>query len=129
MVVKSWAPQVPVLNHKSISGFVTHCGWNSILEAVCAGIPMVAWPLYAEQRFNRVVIVGEIKIAISMNESETGFVSSLEVEKRVREIVEEGPVRETTKALKNAAESALVETGSSRTALTALLQSWSPKLS
>ncbi|KAH0847681.1 hypothetical protein HID58_019372 [Brassica napus] len=127
MVVKSWAPQVPVLNHKAIGGFVTHCGWNSILEAVCAGVPMVAWPLYAEQRFNRVVIVDEIKIAISMNESDTGFVSSMEVEKRVREVVEEGPVRERTKAMKNAAESALVETGSSRNALTALLESWSPK--
>ncbi|CAN6892853.1 unnamed protein product [Brassica oleracea var. botrytis] len=127
MVVKSWAPQVPVLNHKAIGGFVTHCGWNSILEAVCAGVPMVAWPLYAEQRFNRAVIVEEIKIAISMNKTETGFVSSMEVEKRVREVVEEGPVRERTKAMKNAAESALVETGSSRHALTALLESWSPK--
>ncbi|CAA7045691.1 unnamed protein product [Microthlaspi erraticum] len=129
MVVKSWAPQVPVLNHKAIGGFVTHAGWNSILESVCAGVPMVAWPLYAEQRFNRVVIVDEIKIAIPMIESETGFVSSMEVEKRVREIMEDGPVRERTKAMKNAAELALTETGSSRTALTALLQSWSPKRS
>ncbi|XP_019092591.1 PREDICTED: UDP-glycosyltransferase 88A1-like [Camelina sativa] len=127
MVVKSWAPQVPVLNHKAIGGFVTHCGWNSILESVCAGVPMVAWPLYAEQRFNRVVIVEEIKIAIPMNESETGFVSSIEVEKRVQEIMEDGPVRERTKAMKNAAESALQETGSSHTALTTLLQSWSTK--
>ncbi|KAK7836185.1 udp-glycosyltransferase 88a1 [Quercus suber] len=49
LVVKSWAPQ--------LGGFVTHCGWNSVLEAVCTGMPMVAWPLYTEQRFNRVVWV------------------------------------------------------------------------
>ncbi|VVB06547.1 unnamed protein product [Arabis nemorensis] len=127
MVVKSWAPQVPVLKHKAIDGFVTHCGWNSILESICAGVPMVAWPLYAEQRFNRVVIVEEIKIAIPMNESETGFVSSTEVEKRVREIMQESPVTERTKAMKNAAESALSETGSSHTAFIELLQSWSSK--
>ncbi|EOA32856.1 hypothetical protein CARUB_v10016170mg [Capsella rubella] len=126
MVVKSWAPQVPVLNHKAVGGFVTHCGWNSILESVCAGVPMVAWPLYAEQRFNRVVIVDEIKIAIPMNESETGFVSSTEVEKRVQEIMQDGPVRKKTNEMKNAAESALTETGSSHAALTTLLQSWCP---
>ncbi|KAL1200778.1 UDP-glycosyltransferase 88A1 [Cardamine amara subsp. amara] len=127
MVVKSWAPQVTVLNHKAVGGFVTHCGWNSILESICAGVPMVAWPLYAEQRFNRVVIVEEIKIAIPMNESETGFVSSTEVEKRVQEIMEECPVRERAKVMKKAAGSALTGTGLSHAALTALLQSWRPK--
>ncbi|OMO66963.1 UDP-glucuronosyl/UDP-glucosyltransferase [Corchorus olitorius] len=38
LVVKSWAPQVAVLNHDSVGGFVTHCGWNSVLEAVTAGV-------------------------------------------------------------------------------------------
>ena len=83
LVVKSWAPQVAVLNHDSVGGFVSHCGWNSVLEAVCAGVPMVSWPLYAEQRFNRVVLVEEIKIALPMKESKNGFVSANEVENRV----------------------------------------------
>ncbi|KAF7147458.1 hypothetical protein RHSIM_Rhsim03G0193400 [Rhododendron simsii] len=61
LVVKKWAPQVAVLSHDSVGGFVTHCGWNSILEAVSAGVPMVAWPLYAEQRFNRVLLVEEMR--------------------------------------------------------------------
>ncbi|KAK7826953.1 udp-glycosyltransferase 88a1 [Quercus suber] len=45
---------------------VTHCGWNSVLEAVCAGVPMVAWPLYAKQRFNRVVWM-EVYLQRSLN--------------------------------------------------------------
>ncbi|XWS37901.1 hypothetical protein CRYUN_Cryun19dG0085000 [Craigia yunnanensis] len=49
---------------------------------------MVAWPLYAEQRFNRVLLVEEMKIALPMVESETGFVNSTEVEKRVRQLIE-----------------------------------------
>jgi UDP:flavonoid glycosyltransferase YjiC (YdhE family) len=48
--VKSLAPQVAMLNHDLVGGFVTHCGWNLLLEAVCVGMPMVAWPLYAEQK-------------------------------------------------------------------------------
>ncbi|XVE58451.1 hypothetical protein DITRI_Ditri04bG0170400 [Diplodiscus trichospermus] len=126
-VVKSWAPQLAVLNHDSVGGFVTHCGWNSILESVCAGVPIVAWPLYAEQRFNRVLLVEEMKIALPMVESETGFVSSTEVEKRVRELMESkqgSVVRERTIAMKHAAKAALSEGGSSSVALAKLFKAW-----
>jgi hypothetical protein len=127
LVVKSWAPQVAVLNHDSVGGFVTHCGWNSVLEAVCAGVPMVSWPLYAEQRFNRVILVEEIRISLPMNESKNGFVSAAEVEKRVRELMdsEEGnSIRERTLSMKNEAKAALSEGGSSRMALAKFAESW-----
>jgi len=126
-VVKSWAPQVAIVNHSSVGGFVTHCGWNSTLEAVYAGLPMVAWPLYAEQRLNRVVLVEEMKLALSMNESEDGFVSADEVEKKVRGLMEskEGKmIRERALAMKNEAKAALSEGGSSHVALSKLLESW-----
>lgn len=129
-VVKSWAPQVAVLKHDSVGGFVTHCGWNSVLESVCAGVPMVGWPLYAEQRYNRVLLVEEMKIALPMVESECGFVNSTEVEKRVIELMEgeEGKsVRERTIAMKHAAKAAVSEGGSSSVALTKLLDSWTQK--
>ncbi|CAN0902870.1 UDP-glycosyltransferase 88A1 [Linum grandiflorum] len=132
LVVKSWAPQVAVLGHDSVGGFVTHCGWNSVLEAVRAGIPMVAWPLYAEQKLNRVMLVEEIKIALSMEESdEGGFVKAEEVERRVKELMGlEGRgelVRRQAMELKNAAERAMGDGGSSRVALNELIDSWTRK--
>ncbi|KAE9598355.1 putative UDP-glucuronosyl/UDP-glucosyltransferase [Lupinus albus] len=42
IVVRSWVPQVEVLSHESVGGFVSHCGWNSVLEGVVAGVPMIA---------------------------------------------------------------------------------------
>ncbi|KAA8539974.1 hypothetical protein F0562_026666 [Nyssa sinensis] len=127
LVVKSWAPQVAVLNHDSVGGFVTHCGWNSALEAVCAGVPMVAWPLYAEQRFNRVILVEEMKLALPMVESENGFVKAAEVEKRVKELMEseEGnSIRKRILNMKEAAKAAVSDGGSSRVALAKLVESW-----
>ncbi|KAM7504824.1 hypothetical protein LguiB_003728 [Lonicera macranthoides] len=127
LVVKSWAPQVAVLSHESVGGFVTHCGWNSVLEAVSAGVPMVAWPLYAEQRLNRVILVEELKLALPVTESEGGFVTATELEKRVRKLMdsEEGnSVRELAKAKREEARIAMSEGGTSRLALAKLVGSW-----
>ncbi|KAI9112981.1 hypothetical protein K1719_016095 [Acacia pycnantha] len=131
MVVKKWAPQGAVLKHGSVGGFVTHCGWNSVLEAVVAGVPMVAWPLYAEQRLNRVVMVEEMKIALWMREStrsaEGGLVEAAEVEERVTELMgsEKGElVRKRVGIAKEEAEAVTTEGGSSLVALAKLFESW-----
>ncbi|XP_028785468.1 UDP-glycosyltransferase 88A1-like [Neltuma alba] len=131
MVVKKWAPQAAVLKHRSVGGFVTHCGWNSVLEAVVAGVPMVAWPLYAEQRLNRVVMVEEMKIALWMRESssssEAGFVEAAEVEERITELMESEKgelVRKRVGIAKEEAEAAMRDAGSSRVALGKFFESW-----
>ncbi|CAN6720293.1 unnamed protein product [Malus baccata var. baccata] len=118
MVVKSWAPQVAVLKKESVGGFVTHCGWNSVLEAVVAGVPMIAWPLYAEQHMNRNVLVTdmEMAIAVEQKDEENGFVRGEELERRVSELMEseEGRVlRERSKKIGEMAVAALGENGSS----------------
>ena len=54
LVVMSWAPQQEVLAHGMVGGFMTHCGWNSVLEVVMEGGPMLVWPHYTEQCTNKV---------------------------------------------------------------------------
>lgn len=49
----SWCAQDQVLAHPSVGAFLTHCGWNSVLEAICGGVPMICWPFFAEQQTNR----------------------------------------------------------------------------
>lgn len=115
------------VGHDSVGGFVTHCGWNSVLESIYTGVPMVAWPLYAEQKFNKILLVEELKLALPVNESENGLVSAEEVEKRVRELMETeqgNSVRDHAMATRNEAAAALSQDGTSRAALAQLVKCW-----
>ncbi|KAJ9675967.1 hypothetical protein PVL29_024777 [Vitis rotundifolia] len=129
MVVKLWAPQVAVLKHPSVGGFVTHCGWNSVLEAVVRGVPMVAWPLYAEQHMNRALLVGVMKMAIAVEErDEDRLVTGEEVERSVRELMDTEvgrELRERSRKLREMAEEALGPRGTSAAALAKLAKLWS----
>lgn len=52
LIVSKWAPQVEILSHESIAAFMSHCGWNSVLESLSCGVPLIGWPLYGEQFYN-----------------------------------------------------------------------------
>ncbi|XP_006644668.1 UDP-glycosyltransferase 88F4-like [Oryza brachyantha] len=88
LVLSSWAPQVQVLRHPATGAFVTHCGWNSTLEAVTAGVPMVCWPMYAEQRMNKVFIVEDMKLGVVIDGYDDGMVKAEEVQAKVRLVME-----------------------------------------
>ncbi|KAI9101454.1 hypothetical protein K1719_023936 [Acacia pycnantha] len=128
MVLRSWAPQVEVLALKSVGGFVTHCGWNSVLEAVVAGVPLIAWPLHSEQHMNRNLLVEDMKMAIGLeHRDEDGFVKGDELEKKVRELMESEKgkeMRERSLKMKNLAESARGTFGSSTKSLDKLVETW-----
>ncbi|KAI8896734.1 hypothetical protein BC833DRAFT_596308 [Globomyces pollinis-pini] len=55
--IVGWAPQVHILNHPSTGAFLSHCGWNSCVETLSAGKPVICWPIFAEQYLNALVIV------------------------------------------------------------------------
>nr|QHG10986.1 UGT706C11 [Avena strigosa] len=88
MVLADWVPQAQVLRHEAVGAFVTHGGWNSAMEAIMSGLPMICWPLYAEQALNKVFMVDEMKIAVEVAGYEEGMVKAEEVEAKVRLLME-----------------------------------------
>ena len=64
----SWCSQEEVLSHTSIGGFLTHCGWNSTLESICCGVPMICWPGYAEQYTNARYVCKEWGMGMQIDE-------------------------------------------------------------
>ncbi|KAF5798685.1 putative anthocyanidin 3-O-glucosyltransferase [Helianthus annuus] len=117
LVVSSWAPQVEILNHTSVAGFLTHCGWNSTLESVTNGVPMIAWPLYAEQKMNAAMLTEELKVAVRPEVLPTKKVVGREdVARMVMDLVEGEEVKVmkiNVDMLKKGAEKAIRENGSS----------------
>jgi len=105
LLVYNWAPQMEILSHKSVAAFLTHGGWNSVLEALSHGVPLIGWPMAAEQFFNinlleeKVGVCVEVargkscevryedivaKIELVMNETETGK----EMKSKARQVME-----------------------------------------
>ncbi|XP_023729717.1 scopoletin glucosyltransferase [Lactuca sativa] len=131
LVIKGWAPQVLILDHESVGGFVTHCGWNSVLEGVTGGVAMVAWPVMAEQFYNAKLVTDVLKIGVSIGDVEWSATASCDgvervaIEKAVARVMggEEGDeMRRRAQVLKEKATAAVKEGGSSYSDLNAFIQ-------
>ncbi|CAL4994486.1 unnamed protein product [Urochloa decumbens] len=118
-----------VLAHRSVGGFMTHCGWNSVLEAVTAGVPMLGLPLHAEQRMNVVVLEKELRLAVALEgyDREEGAVAAAEVASKVRWLMDSDggkELRERTAMAMVKAKEAVHQGGESEVALAGLVDSW-----
>ncbi|KAI7741292.1 hypothetical protein M8C21_009359 [Ambrosia artemisiifolia] len=82
-MITSWCPQEQVLNHPAIGGFLTHNGWNSTLESISSGIPVLCWPFFAEQQTNCRYSCVEWGIGMEINTN----VKRKEVEAQVKELI------------------------------------------
>jgi len=111
-MLASWCPQEEVLKHPSIGGFLTHSGWNSTLETVCGGVPIISWPFFAEQQTNCRYSCIEWGIGMEIDND----VKRDDVEKLVRELMEGDKGKEMKRKLmewKTMAEEAVKPGGSS----------------
>ncbi|XP_020204998.1 UDP-glycosyltransferase 72B1, partial [Cajanus cajan] len=126
LVVPLWAPQIQILSHNSVGGFLTHCGWNSTLESVQEGVPLITWPLFAEQKMNAVLLTNGLKVALRPKLNENGIVEKEEIAKVVKCLMDgaEGKgMHERMENLKESAANALKD-GSSTQTLLELASHW-----
>lgn len=119
ILVRQWVNQKEILNHDSVQGFLSHCGWNSVSESICAAVPILAWPMLAEQHLNARMVVEEIKVGLRVktpNGSVRGFVEAEGLKEMVRELMEAEvgqAVRKKVKEVSEVARKAVEEGGSS----------------
>ena len=134
MIIRGWAPQVLILGHPAVGAFLTHCGWNSTVEAVSAGVPMITWPVHDEQFYNEKLISEVRGIGVEVGAEEWSLIGFVEkkklvgresIERAVRRLMDGGDeaeeIRRQARELGKKARAAVEEGGSSHKNLAALI--------
>ncbi|KAJ0980857.1 hypothetical protein J5N97_009112 [Dioscorea zingiberensis] len=128
-MVVQWCDQLKVLCHPSIGGFFTHCGWNSTVECVFAGLPMLAFPLFWDQQTNSRLIVNEWRIGLNVKEEIgagylVGGESIAKVAKRLMDLegLESKEMRRRAIELREVVRGAVEEGGSSYCNISAFVE-------
>ncbi|XP_010044970.2 anthocyanidin 3-O-glucosyltransferase 2 [Eucalyptus grandis] len=122
--VIGWAPQVAILAHRAIGGFMSHCGWNSTLESIWFGVPIAAWPQYAEQQFNAFQLVVELGLAAEIKmdyrrdliKGGNSIVTADKIERGIKSLMEgkeAGERRKKVMEMSKKSRKALMEGGTS----------------
>lgn len=127
LIIRGWAPQVLILDHQAVGGFLTHCGWNSLLEGVASGLPMVTWPIGAEQFYNEKLVTQVLKTGVNVGVQKMmkpvgDFISREKVEKAVREVMAGEEMKKRAKQLAEMAKDAVKEGGSSDSEVNRLME-------
>uniref|UniRef100_A0A2N9HUS6 Glycosyltransferase n=1 Tax=Fagus sylvatica TaxID=28930 RepID=A0A2N9HUS6_FAGSY len=89
LLVYNWAPQVEILSHKAVSAFLTHCGWNSVLEALSHAVLLIGWPLAAEQFFNAKLLEEEVGVCVEVARGKTCEVRHEEIAAKIELVMNE----------------------------------------
>ncbi|KFK37205.1 hypothetical protein AALP_AA4G227800 [Arabis alpina] len=100
-LVLKWSPQLQVLSNKAVGCFMTHCGWNSTMEALTLGVPMVAMPQWTDQPMNAKYIQDVWKVGVRVKtEKESGIAKREEIEFSIKEVMEGEESKEMKKNAK-----------------------------
>ncbi|XP_042391672.1 indole-3-acetate beta-glucosyltransferase-like [Zingiber officinale] len=124
-LIVRWSPQLAVLAHPAVGCFVTHCGWNSTLESICLGVPMIGLPQWSDQPTNAKCVETEWKVGVRARPGDGGLVTQAELERCVRAVMDgdEGEeIRRSARRWSDLARSAIQERGSTDRNLDAFVE-------
>lgn len=128
LVLRGWIPQAAILSHRSVGSYLTHCGWNSTLEGLFAGVLLLAWPMQADHYENAELMVDKLGAAVKVYEGLETVPDSTKLARVLAESVGQTQVeRDRALELGKVALKSIRKGGSSHMALDALVKELSAK--
>ncbi|TXG69976.1 hypothetical protein EZV62_004911 [Acer yangbiense] len=112
-LIISWAPQQKVLKHPSIAHFFTDCGWNSVLEAITNGVPLLCWPFSDDHFLIEHYICNVWKIGLGFNREDGEIITKEDVISKSEELLSNGKYKANTLDLKEKLLNSIKQGGSS----------------
>ncbi|MCO5572044.1 hypothetical protein L7F22_025795 [Adiantum nelumboides] len=122
--VLKWAPQTRILNHPSTGAFLTHCGWNSLLETMSAGVPALCLPLVSDQVLNCKLSVEMWKIGLGLEKrGDDGLALAIDISRGIQQLLGNGEeLQRRLQELKKLAKVAVERGGSSYATLDVIMK-------
>ena len=90
LLIRNWAPQLDILSHEAVGAFLSHCGWNSMVESLSQGVPMIGWPMAAEQAYNSKMMVEEMGVGLELTRGREREFRRGKVKKMIEMVMGEG---------------------------------------
>lgn len=111
--IVSWVDQEKVLAHPSVACFFSHCGWNSVIESICLGVPFLCWPHTGDQLDNWVFICDVWKVGMKLDPDENGLVSRHQIKTKLENLLSDDGIKANAIGLKEMARRSVAQGGSS----------------
>ncbi|XP_031484544.1 UDP-glucose flavonoid 3-O-glucosyltransferase 7-like [Nymphaea colorata] len=101
LVVRGWAPQLLILSHPSTGGFISHCGWNSTLEALVQGVPILGWPIRGDQHQTAILVANYLRVGFKIRSARGREVSKEDVVKGLEKLMGNAEVKKRASEIKS----------------------------
>ncbi|KAM3686475.1 hypothetical protein ACJW31_10G005300 [Castanea mollissima] len=99
LIIRGWAPQLLILSHPSTAGFLSHCGWNSTVEAIGRGVPILAWPIRGDQYYDAKLVVNHLKVGYMISDDLSRTVQKEDIVKGIEKLMGDEDMKNRAQAL------------------------------
>ncbi|KAI4327986.1 hypothetical protein L6164_020386 [Bauhinia variegata] len=99
LIIRGWAPQLLILSHPSTGGFLSHCGWNSTVEAIGCGVPFLVWPIRGDQYHDAKLVVSCLKVGYMITDDLSEKVKKDDIIKGIEKLMVDKEMKKMAESL------------------------------